>query len=484
MDCHSNHSVFLRANGSLACWDDAGSRLTLKAFEPSVDYSKDVVFGEVFAEIRGKLKRGEMPFPNVCQDCMIFASGACFNPLWAEKKELLIFQVEASIACTMECPGCMTLVERKARHGPPWNLDIEIFEKYLLDFKADGVTIRTIDFQGHGEPLLNRDVWKMAGLAKSYFPEANISMCTAAHGKYDPSQVHSGIDEVMFAIDGVDQESFEPNRVRGNFDKAYTFMKSFCQGAIEEGREIKTVWKYILFDCNNSPEQLVRAQEMAAEAGVQELLFVNTQLGLKASTILTLDQVPQVDNGVKISISNYLSNFHDTLHGVDKARFALSLNDSVAAGSHLLFATNMIRRRFECLEPGDDLPEDYQAVIYEIHDLSKHDLITPKIRSRIKGGFRALEDKLVMGILPAKNLIIKWKSEEILRLANQIDKRPRRGVSTITRSMIERGFNALDAKLDMGTVPAKNLIIKWKSKEILQLATQLDQQPGPGVSVM
>lgn len=484
MDCHSNHSVFLRANGSLACWDDAGSKLTLQAFDPSVDYSKEVVFGEVFTGIRDKLKNGTIPFPDVCQDCMIFASGACFNPLWAEKKELLIFQVEASIACTLECPGCMTFAERKRRHGRPWHLEMEIFEKYLSDFKSDGVTIRTIDFQGHGEPLLNRNVWKMAGLAKSYFPEANISMCTAAHGRYEPSQVHSGIDEVMFAIDGIDQESFEPNRIRGDFEKAYTFMKSFCHGATEEGRKIRTIWKYILFDCNNSPEQLIRAQEMAAEAGVQELLFINTQLGLKASSVLSLDQIPQLDNGVKIRISDYLSNFHDTLHGVDKARFALSQGDPVAAGSHLLFATNMIRRRFECIERGDHLPEDYQAVIYEILDLSEHDLITPEIRLTIKGGFHALVDKLVIGVLPAKSLIIEWKAKEILGLASQLDQWPRRGVFATTRSIIEGGVHALENKLVTGTLPTKNLIIKRQSKEIVRLATQLDQQPAPGVSVM
>ena len=233
----------------------------------------------MFANIRAKLKKGDMPFPAYCRDCMVLASGVPFNHIWEEKKEINVFQIEASIACILECPGCMTFAERKKIHGRPWHLDAEIFEKYLSDFRNDGVTIRTIDFQGHGEPLLNRDVWKMASIAKDYFPQANVTMCTASHGKYDPSQVRSGIDEMMFAIDGVDQESFEQNRVRGNFAKAYGFMKAFCHGVRDEGRDIRTIWKYILFDCNNSPEQLIRAQELAAEAGVQEILFVNTQLG-------------------------------------------------------------------------------------------------------------------------------------------------------------------------------------------------------------
>lgn len=422
MDCHSNHSVFLRADGSLACWDDAGSRRTLAPFDRSVDYASDVVFGQVFGGIRGALQRGRMPFPEQCQDCMVLASGARFDPRWEEKREVLIFQVEPSIACTLECPGCMTLAERKTRHGPPWNLDIAILEKYLSDFRAGGVTIRTIDFQGHGEPLLNRDVWKMAGLAKSYFPQANISMCTNAHGTFDRAQVHSGIDEMMFAIDGVDQESFAPNRVRGDFDKAYGFMSAFCHGAAAEGREIKTVWKYILFDCNDRPEQLIRAQDLASEAGVQEIHFVNTQLGLKASTVHTLDQIPRAGAAVRLTMSNYLSSFHDTLHGVDKARSALSHGDGTAAQAHLLFAANMIRRRFECLETGDPLPEDYQALVHEILDLARADPVDDAARQRIEAGLSALRDKLEIDPLAAKNLIIQWKSEEVLRLARALDR--------------------------------------------------------------
>lgn len=484
MDCHSNHSVFLRADGSLACWDDAGSKLTLTAYQPDIDHSKDVVFGEIFSGIRDSLRKGEMPFPQYCQGCMVLASGACFNPLWAEKKEILIFQIEPSIACRLECPGCMTLAVRKARHGPPWNLDIGIFEKYLSDFKADGVSIRTIDFQGHGEPLINRDVWKMAGLAKSYFPDANITMCTNAHGRYDPSQVHSGIDEVMFAIDGVDQQSFEQNRVRGDFAKAYTFMKSFCQGAANEGRHIKTIWKYILFDCNDSPEQLLRAQELAAEAGVQEIHFVNTQLGLKASKVFTLEQIPRLNNGVKVTISDYLSNFHDILHGVDKARFALYQKDPDAAKAHLLFAMNMIRRRFECIEPDDDLPASYQALVYEIDDLSRHALLDPETRSQIAGGLHIIQDKLTIGVLGAKDLVIEWKTEELLRLSRQLNARRRTGLVALAKSIIKGCLNKLESTLSKGSVPAKNAIIQRKAQKVFQLARQIDQRPGPGVSVI
>ena len=245
-------------------------------------------------------------------------------------------------------------------------------------------------------------------------------MCTNAHGVFDPEQVRSGIDEMMFAIDGVDQHSFEQNRVRGNFDKAFSFMKAFCQGSLAEGRDVKTIWKYILFDCNDSPEQLLKAQTLAAEAGVQELLFVNSQLGLRASKIFNLEDIPNTNTGVTIRLSSYLANFHDILHGIDKARYALSIDDRTATSAHLLFACNMIRRRFECLSKEDPLPQDYQALVHEILDLSAAPQVDHQTRQRIEGGFRNLEDKMILTPLQAKNLIIQWKSEEIMRLATQL----------------------------------------------------------------
>jgi hypothetical protein len=51
MFCNSYHSMFLRSNGSLACWDDYGSLLTLLPFDPSLDYARDVYLGPIFKTI-------------------------------------------------------------------------------------------------------------------------------------------------------------------------------------------------------------------------------------------------------------------------------------------------------------------------------------------------------------------------------------------------------------------------------------------------
>lgn len=67
MNCNSSHSLFLRSNGCLACWDDYGSLLTLLPFDPSLGYARDVYLGPVFKTIRAKLRSGKMPFPSIVQ---------------------------------------------------------------------------------------------------------------------------------------------------------------------------------------------------------------------------------------------------------------------------------------------------------------------------------------------------------------------------------------------------------------------------------
>ena len=71
MDCNVNHSIFLRSNGSLACWCDYGSLKTLQEFDPCLDYAQDVYLGKVYGFIRERLASDVMPFPSFCSKCMV-----------------------------------------------------------------------------------------------------------------------------------------------------------------------------------------------------------------------------------------------------------------------------------------------------------------------------------------------------------------------------------------------------------------------------
>jgi len=423
MDCNSNHSIFLRANGSLACWDDYGSLLTLQAFESVLDYGQDVYLGRTFDHIRNKLSQNEMPFPEFCTQCYCLAKHLEYNSSFSENKEILVLQVEPTIRCTLGCPGCMTPGERKTRISPPYDLDIAVLEKILCDLQRQHIQINTIDFQGHGEPLLNRNLCQMIQLAKRLFPTTKITMCTNAHGSYQPEYVSSGLDEIIFAIDGIDQPSYLPYRQNGDFQKAFKFMKDFAIQARQQEKPIKTIWKYILFTHNDEPEQLRRAQELAKEAEVTDLVFVITQLGPKSSRIFEAEQIPIIDNGVTVSVWNYLVDLQSIRQSIDEARNWCDKQEYAKAEECLQYSAMMVHRRFRYNTEESLIPEAYQEALYELFEVyerfSKH---CGENKISELDTVNSIFNKAMRSKFKAQNTLIQQQAQEIQQQAQLIDR--------------------------------------------------------------
>ncbi|MEM7641983.1 MAG: hypothetical protein AAF366_05595 [Pseudomonadota bacterium] len=81
----------------------------------------------------------------------------------------------------------------------------------------------------------------------------------------------------------------------------------------------------------------------------------------------------------------------------------------------------------------------------------------------VDSGFHALEGKLEIGLLAAKDLIIEWKSAEILRLTRQLGRPPEPRLRQAAKRMIKRRLRRWTGN----TLSAKNLVIQQKSAELL-----------------
>lgn len=283
MNCVMNGGAFLRANGDLVCWDDAGCDSVVQPFDPLIDYAADVYLGPVYNRIRERLADGKMPLPTVCTTCLAFNPTQPFDPILEQRKRLYYLQVESSFACQLRCPNCYPGIDRKGvlprRASGHLNLKLDAFSKILGDLARAGVTIDVVEFQGHGEPLINKAIWEMIRLTRALFPETNIRIITNGNFDFQPQMVTSGVSEMIFSIDGVDQASYAPYRVSGRFEQAYAFMRDFCSATQNAPIPIRTTWKYILFDHCSSEAQLETLSTLAEEAGVDEVLFVITQMG-------------------------------------------------------------------------------------------------------------------------------------------------------------------------------------------------------------
>lgn len=276
MQCPGADSVFVRANGNFVCWDDSGSDKILQRYKSENDTSKILSSNGYCSFIAKKLSSGAIPFPETCPgcSCLSLLNSPCYN-----KRILNVMQVEPSSLCTLQCRACATPEDRE-RLQPPNNLSPTVFRKILQDFSRGRIDIRTFDFSGHGEPLMNPELWELISIARLYYPDAFISLITNAQGFFKEEHASSGLDQIQFSIDGTNQQCYEKYRVGGDFDKAYSYMKSFCQSTRYAESPVRTVWRYILFDHNDQPDQIVSACRMTDESGINELRFIFTHCGM------------------------------------------------------------------------------------------------------------------------------------------------------------------------------------------------------------
>ena len=81
-----NSGMFIRSNGDLVCWDDAGRNELIQKFDPTIDYARDVYLGAPYNRLREELRSGKMPCGAVCSKCLAMNPTQAFNEVPAVKK--------------------------------------------------------------------------------------------------------------------------------------------------------------------------------------------------------------------------------------------------------------------------------------------------------------------------------------------------------------------------------------------------------------
>ena len=359
--CPSVDSIFLRAWGDLVCWDDAGSDHVLQAWDPAVDYA-EVFLSGLYQRVRHSVAEGRMAWPGLCERCLLLRIQPPGGASPWDRRTVRIFRVEPSYYCSLDCPGCVPLLIRR-QHSKAFQLDSKILDRILADLTAAGLSVDALDFQGHGEPLLNPLLWQMGRESRERLPETWITVTTNAQGRFREEMARSGFDEIICSIDGADSTSYEPYRVHGKFDLGFRFLADFAVAGLRADRRIRVVWKYVLFEHNSSRQTLLKAQRMALDAGVSELVFVLTRNGPAPSNILSPADVPRLTPGPSISFRFHQPSIEDLEARLVQARrlSASGQADDAAA------MTASIRRNLERFFPSSaERPERHQRLFEEL----------------------------------------------------------------------------------------------------------------------
>jgi sulfatase maturation enzyme AslB (radical SAM superfamily) len=280
---HVFESIGVRANGDIVCWDVdvRGQRVYGNVFK---DRIADVFNGLEYREIREWFlkSRPDTWCPAVNHHCPLRSVQA----KGTERKDecrVRTIRLEPATYCNLACPVCP--VEASFKHDPILRetrgsklLPLEA----MLDVVAQLPDLELIEYYGYGEPFLNKDSIRFLREVRRTRP--NVVIVTNTNGTVlTPGQIQaiateSLLHRVVFSIDGATAESYRKYRVGGTFSKAFGKMNALIEACRVAGTwkkyvtspdgQVQITWQYILFEWNDSDEELALARELAQKIGV------------------------------------------------------------------------------------------------------------------------------------------------------------------------------------------------------------------------
>lgn len=282
----------MKANGEIPCECDAGESISLGWAQPSKEWSiEDVIHGRQYTQIRTAFRAGTLPWSDVCHSCAFLRTKELLLDNLAQKRITKI-QIEPSLHCTISCPCCNRHRQIRERRKPHI-LDIAVFEQLLKSCRDSDYRVDFVEYCGQGEPLSHPEFPTLVSLARSILPNTRQRLITNGNYNFESALGGSLPDEIYVSCDGVYQESYGQYRINGSVDMALEFMsnaKSSCDSAP------LVVWKYILFEFNDSDEELIAAQKKAMEMGIDSISFILTHTRFKSHRFDTdrINAVPVV----------------------------------------------------------------------------------------------------------------------------------------------------------------------------------------------
>ena len=185
-----------------------------------------------------------------------------------------IVMVEPTNICNLKCPMCPSGNGDMAR--PRGRLDLENFKKLMNDI---GPYVYQIQFWNQGEPFLNKQFLDMVAYAKRF----GVMTQTSTNGHFIRSLsdakaiVHSGLDQIIFSLDGTNPETYAKYRVGGDFNVVLQGLQYLSQAK----RQLKSKrplieLQFLIFKHNLN--ELKHIVEIARQNEVERISFKTAQI--------------------------------------------------------------------------------------------------------------------------------------------------------------------------------------------------------------
>ena len=210
-----------------------------------------------------------MPWPSICETCDLFSQhGVARDTLKSRMKVM----VEPTLHCGLACPTCKRVQEGNRRAGS-WNLEPDLFGALLRSCASLDSVVEDIRYLGWSEPLLHAEFDRLTQIARKYAVSATQEATTTGNLTFHDGLKAARLDRVVVSCDGVRLEGYQKFRRKGHLPTVMRFIRDAKTGFA--ARPLME-WKYIVFEHNDSDEEIGEAQRLAESIGMDSILFILT----------------------------------------------------------------------------------------------------------------------------------------------------------------------------------------------------------------
>ncbi|MBU1110111.1 radical SAM protein [Patescibacteria group bacterium] len=177
--------------------------------------------------------------------------------------------------CNLQCALCPVGQRDKGRKQT-----LMTFDTYKKVLDECGPYLWEINLYNWGEPLLNKDVFKMIKYARGMKIDVNLSTnLNIFNDEICNNLIKCKLNKLIVSLDGVSQKSVEAYQAGNNFEVVIENMKRLIQKKHELGSDLPFLeWRFIVHKHNE--HGIDRAKELAQELGVDKLEFLQIRCNM------------------------------------------------------------------------------------------------------------------------------------------------------------------------------------------------------------
>ncbi len=278
--CLMCDSLYVKANGEVPCWDDAGEDLILRTIgeQDLLAQREQRLFDfPALVAIRRAFLEGRDPHLDLCSKCAVRGHGAATS---LHPEAIRVLHIEPAYLCQLACPQCIAPKLRLQLKGPPYYMSLSFYEALLRQLREEGIhAIRLVHFEGRGDPLLNQDLGEIIRCTRAIYPDAYIKVTTHGNYPFKSWMLDSDLDLLRLSVDGAFEDSYAKYRVGGKLQVALDLMKAIRDNRRKITSRLRVEWKYILFEWNDSDDEIREAARLADELEVDLRFCLTHTLG-------------------------------------------------------------------------------------------------------------------------------------------------------------------------------------------------------------